>query len=84
MVRLLLNKRGRLEIYIFYVNHFIIFCLVLFVRKKTSALVWGGPYFSFILFLTYAPCFIGFELDVTNFQMMEIFFRFCDYNAGEA
>ena len=46
-------------------------------------MVWRGL-FLFLLFFTYVSCFVGLEFGITDFQMVEVFFRFCDYNAGES
>ena len=75
---------------LFCMSHFLIFrfCSYLFLsfffHVKRPPPWFGEVFILFLLFFAYVPCFIGFELGITDFQMMEIFFRFSDYDTGEA
>ena len=54
-----------------------------FRMKKRPPVLCREVFFLVLLFFADLSGFIGFQFVVTDFQMVEVFFRFSHYDAGE-
>ena len=53
------------------------------MKKRPPVLFREVVFFSVFLFFADLSGFVGFQFVVTDFQMVEVFFRFSHYDAGE-